>query len=151
MPQKNLGFGERFKLDQAYSPTLAQANYTPGMLDLPIASQATPASVPGAMQPAYQPQPSQLDVGLAQQQNPGSMMGMGNNMQQFTGAQQSGPTQGQMQQLGQMGQGLLAQATQQPEAPVPQMNPGIGVTGRNDALQQLLARYGIQHGLMGVE
>lgn len=144
MAQSNMGFGQRFQLGQAYSPTLDNANFgQQGMVNL----QPTAMGVQGLQ---MQGKPSLLDVGLAQQQQPGGLVGFGNNTGGMMGVQGGGGTN--WAGLAQQGLGLLSQGMggdsggEQPQAPPP---PGAGIlrAPQNDKLQRLLAQYGINSGV----
>lgn len=157
MAQQNMGFGQRFKLDQAYSPTLqAQQLGQQGMVQLqptamgmmPPQMQAPQQAGPNGM-PAFgasgdQQRPSLLDVGMAQQQQPGGLLGMGNNTGEFAGAGNpaAGPNWGGAIQ---QGLGLLSQGQGGgEESPGPQAPPAPTLRmPQNDKLQRLLAQYNI--------
>jgi len=159
MAQQNMGFGQRFKLGEAYSPTLQDARFgQQGMVQLqptamgmaPQMMQAPQQAGPGGM-PAFgvpgqqqQPNPSLLDVGLAQQQQPGGLLGFGNNTAEMTGAG-AGASPNWGGAISQ-GLGLLAQGQGGEEAgPTAPLNPGAGIirAPQNDKLQRLLAQYNI--------
>lgn len=137
MAQGNMGFGQRFQLGQAYSPTLANASFgQQGMVNLQPTAMGAQGLQAG--------RPSLLDVGLAQQQQPGGLLGFGNNTGQMMGVEGGSPNWGAAIT---QGLGLLAQGAggDQPQAPLPPPTPGAGVirAPQNDKLQRLLSQYGI--------
>lgn len=120
----NTGFSSRFNLAQPYSPTLSQANLTPGQVDL-SGQQA-----------------AQLMGGT-------SWPGQGTPMQQQMPAGGGGLSASTVQQLLGAAGGILGASHPQPqEAPVAPM-PQMGYTANNGALQRLLSMYGIHGGLLG--
>lgn len=143
--QQNMGFGERFKLGQAYSPTLQNLRAgQQGMVQLqPTAMGVAP---PMMQAPQQQPNPSLLDVGLAQQQQPGGLLGFGNNTAEMTGAG-AGASPNWGGAISQ-GLGLLAQGAgggEEAAGPAAPPVPGAGIirAPQNDKLQRLLAQYNI--------
>lgn len=134
----NMGFGGRFDLSQPYQPSLQGLDgMRPGMVNL-----GGPNGMPafGASQGMGQQMPSLMDIGQAQQSQPGSLMGFGNNQEGMMGAgagpNYAGLAQGLMGMLGSKQGGEGEQAPPPPPAPILQ--------GRsNGKLDELLARYGI--------
>jgi hypothetical protein len=171
-PSANMGFGDRFKLNQAYSPTLSKSDLTPGMIQLMQQPMPTPAggaapgmpmtangigggsvppgaagsmSPPGMMMQGAQPQPGQV---------PGvpAFLAQAPNMQQQAPSGGNGGVMppGAMAQLAQLGGGLLNRSQPQAMMAPPQVAPMSGMSGNNGALQKLLGMYGIHGGLLGV-
>src|SRR5574340_851991 len=118
-PSANMGFGDRFKLNQAYSPTLAKSDLTPGMVQLMQQPMPTPA-----------------------------VLAQAPTMQQLGAPRGSLPPAAALQ-LAQLGGGLLNRAQPQAMMAPPQVAPMSGVSGNNGALQRLLGMYGIHGGLLG--
>lgn len=160
-PTSNMGFGSRFKLNEAYSPTLANANYAPGMVDL---SQPMPTPMGGAapnmVSTANAIGGGSVAPGAAGSMSPGNLStswpGMNNPMQQQTPAGGAGDmSPSATMALAQLGGGLLNQSQPTTTPPGGQAlmggspMPASGVSGQNGALQRLLSMYGIQGGLLG--
>ncbi len=137
----NMGFGSRFKLNQAYIPSIGDIN-----ANLQLPQMAGPNGQPsfGASQGMAQPTPSLMDIGQAQQAQPGGLMGFGNNQDAMMGAGGGGPNyaalaQGLAGMLGKQGGGGEEGGQQVPEPP-----PSPILQGRpNGKLDELLARYNI--------
>lgn len=135
----NMGFGGRFDLSQPYQPSLqGLGGMQPGMVNL-----GGPNGMPGfgASQGMAQPTPSLMDIGQAQQSQPGSLMGFGNNQDGMMagggGVNWAGAAQGLLGMLGsKQGGGEGEQAPPPPPSPILQGRP-------NGKLDELLARYGI--------
>lgn|SRR5574340_5008 len=168
-PSANMGFGDRFKLNQAYSPTLAKSDLTPGMVQLMQQPMPTPAggAAPGMSMTANGIGGGSVPPGATGSMSPplGMMMqGAQPQMGQAPGApaflaqaptmQQLGAPRGSLPpaaalQLAQLGGGLLNRAQPQAMMAPPQVAPMSGVSGNNGALQRLLGMYGIHGGLLG--
>ena len=165
----NMGFGNRFKLNQVYSPALSSIDLTPGMVQLSqpmptAAGGAAPGMAStangiggGAVMPGAAGSMSPGNIPMASPQassppiNPAatSWPGMNNPMQQQMPAGGGGMSPSAMAQLAQLGGGLLGSSQPQGAAPAPPAAPQHSVTGQNGALQRLLSMYGIQGGLLG--
>lgn len=140
MQMGNMGFGSRFDLNKAYAPSLqGMDGLQPGMVNLgPNGMPGFGASAAGAG--GFQPTPSLMDLGQAQQAQPGSMMGFGDTSGMMAGGggtDWAGAAQGLLGMLGsKQGGGEGEQAPPPPPSPILQ--------GRsNGKLDELLARYGI--------
>src|SRR5574340_480079 len=70
-PSANMGFGDRFKLNQAYSPTLAKSDLTPGMVQLMQQPMPTPA---GGAAPGMSMTANGMGGGLLNRAQPQAMM-----------------------------------------------------------------------------
>lgn len=170
-PSANMGFGSRFKLDEAYSPTLSKSDYTPGMIQLMQQPMPTPAggAAPGMSLTAngigggsampgnpgsMSPQPGMMMQGG--QAQPGQVPGVPAFLAQAPNMQQQAPSgaahglsPSAMAQLAQLGGGLLNRSQPQAMMAPPQVAPMSGMSGNNGALQKLLGMYGIHGGLLG--
>lgn len=173
-PTSNQGFANQFDMSKPYSPTLSNANYSPGMINM---QQPTPSPMGGSA-PGMASTANGIGGGSAMPGNPGSLSPgllaqFGQIGEQGTGAAlgasmpgaapaaaatqgaATGTSQGMsgggntMQMLAQLGGGLMAQGQPRPEGQAPPPGEGTTYSGQNSAMQKLLAQYGISGGLLG--